>query len=374
MNYCKTCILPDSRPGIKLDGLSKQCKSCARVNDVKALKSRNQAFEKLVKRIKTKNREWDCVIPVSGGKDSTWQTIKALESDLKPLCISWKTPGRTVLGQENLENLISLGVDHIDVTVNPKVEKEFTKQAFIKLGIPALPMHMALFSIPTKMALKLNIPLIIWGENSAYEYGGNDEDAESMILTHKWLKSHGVNGGTDISQWITGSLKKNDLLLYDYPSEKEIAETGLEAVFLGYFFDWSPQEAYETASKHGFKAAEKAVIGTYNFADIDEAFIMSVHHWLKWYKFGITRDWDNLSIDIRNRKISRSEAIEIIRTKGEQTPKKQIEMFCSYIEMSTKVFYETAEKFRNDKIWILDSNDGVKKIKDFLIPDFNWNR
>ena len=101
---------------------------------------------------------------------------------------------------------------------------------------------------------------------------------------------------------------------------------------------------------------------------------MSVHHWLKWYKFGITRDWDNLSIDIRNRKISRSEAIEIIRTKGEQTPKKQIEMFCSYIEISTKVFYETAEKFRNDKIWFLDSNDGLKKIKDFLIPDFNWNR
>ena len=317
MNYCKTCILPDSRPGIVFDPVTKNCNcSFVRKNKRKLPESRIREFETLVKKIKLKNRDWDCIIPVSGGKDSTWQTIKALESGLKPLCVTWRTPGRTAIGQQNLDNLISLGVDHLDVSINPKVEKEFTKQAFIRLGIPALPMHMALFSIPTQLALKFDIPLIIWGENSAYEYGGDDEDADSMKLTHKWLEKYGVNGGTDISEWTSEILTINDLRLYSYPTETEILKAGLTPVFLGYFFDWSPREAFELASKYGFKAAEQAVVGTYNFADIDEAFIMTVHHWLKWYKFGITREWDNLSIDIRLGKITRADAIEIIKEKG----------------------------------------------------------
>jgi N-acetyl sugar amidotransferase len=375
MKYCDICILPDSRPGIEFDATTKQCNcSFVRKDKRKIPESRIQEFEILVKKTKAKNKDWDCVIPVSGGKDSTWQTIKALESGLKPLCVTWRTPGRTSIGQQNLDNLISLGVDHMDVSINPITEKELTKQAFIRLGIPALPMHMALFSIPTRFALKLDIPLIIWGENSAYEYGGEDEDADSMKLTHKWLEKYGVNGGTAISEWVSESLSMNDLHLYSYPSESEIAEAGLSPVFLGYFFDWSPREAFELASKHGFKAAEHAVVGTYNFADIDEAFIMSVHHWLKWYKFGITREWDNLSIDIRLGKITRAEAIDIIREKGEHNPIKEIEMFCDYIDMSTQEFYSIAEKFRNNKIWITDSKKGTKKIKSFLIQDFEWSQ
>ena len=101
---------------------------------------------------------------------------------------------------------------------------------------------------------------------------------------------------------------------------------------------------------------------------------MSVHHWLKWYKFGITREWDNLSIDIRLGKITRAEAIDIIREKGEHNPIKEIEMFCDYIDMSTQEFYNIAEKFRNNKIWITDSKKGTKKIKSFLIQDFEWSQ
>ena len=77
-------------------------------------------FRKLVKNIKNKNKKYDCIIPVSGGKDSTWQVVVALEHGLHPLCVTWKTPARNSLGFKNLENLVKLGVDHIDFTINPK--------------------------------------------------------------------------------------------------------------------------------------------------------------------------------------------------------------------------------------------------------------
>ena len=81
------------------------------------------SLKKLWLKPKVKNRDWDCVIPVSGGKDSTWQVVKALQYQLKPLCVTWKTPARSSHGQRNIDNLISLGVDHIDFSINPKVEK-----------------------------------------------------------------------------------------------------------------------------------------------------------------------------------------------------------------------------------------------------------
>ena len=114
-------------------------------------------------------------------------------------------------------------------------------------------------------------------------------------------------------------------------------------------------------------------MGQYNFADIDEAFIMTVHHWLKWYKFGFTRDWDNLSVDIRVGKISREDAIKQIKRLGDNTPMEQIKMFCEYIDISLDEFWKISEKFRNKNIWAQDHTDGKYKIVDFLIDDFVWN-
>src|SRR5206468_2553943 len=109
---------------------------------------RATAFGELVDRACAAERPYDCVIPVSGGKDSTWQTAVCLEHGLHPLAVTWRTPARTELGQANLDNLISLGVDHIDYSIDPGVERRFSLEAFRRLGSPAVPMHMAIFAIP----------------------------------------------------------------------------------------------------------------------------------------------------------------------------------------------------------------------------------
>ena len=124
MKYCKKCILPDTRPNINFneDGVCDACCSSEKKLNID-WREREINFNEIVKKVKSLNKPYDCVIPVSGGKDSTWQTIKALEYGLNPLCVTWKSPARNKLGQKNLDNLIHLGVNHIDFSINEIIER-----------------------------------------------------------------------------------------------------------------------------------------------------------------------------------------------------------------------------------------------------------
>tara|TARA_Y100000590_G_C15700019_1_gene1006425 strand:- start:3 stop:1121 length:1119 start_codon:yes stop_codon:yes gene_type:complete len=371
IEYCNSCILPNTRPNILFDELG-NC-NAATIENKKSIdwNKREREFNRIVNHAKSKNGAYDCVIPVSGGKDSTWQVIKALEYDLRPLCVTWKTPVRTKLGEANLKNLISLGVNHIDFTIDPIIEKIFTYKAFKKFGSPVIPMHMALHAIPLQIAVNFKIPLILWGENSAYEYGG-EEQYRGVRLNHEWLIKYGVTNGTTAKDWIDDDLSKESLSPYFWPSDKKQGKADVFAIFTGHYFNWDPIQTYEISKSYGFKAATNAKTGFYKFADIDDSFLITIHHWMKWYKFGFTRLWDNLSIEIRNDRMSRDEAIKIVREKGEELPEEEIKSFCNYLDIKESHFFEIVSKFRNRKIW--GKNDsGVWYIENFLIDDWKWS-
>jgi N-acetyl sugar amidotransferase len=371
MRYCRRCVLPDSRPDLVIgdDGICNACRSHATKTDID-WSERAALFAEVVKNAKRRSRGYDCLVPVSGGKDSTWQIIKCLEAGLNPLAVTWKTPARTAIGQRNLDNLVSLGVDHIDYQISPKVEATFMLRAYEKYGSTAIPMHMALFNIPLTIAVRYGIPLVVWGENSAFEYGGTGEQRTGFRLDSAWLRRYGVTHGTTARDWAGGELSEKALTAYFGPDDAELARAGVNAVFLGYYFEWDPDVTYSVARAHGFRpSAEGAKTGYYDFADIDDDFI-SLHHYLKWYKFGFTRLFDNLSLEIRNRRITRAAAIEIIRSTGDQTPHADIRKFCAFAGIGESRFFEIAESFRNREIWQHD--DGVWKIRDFLIPDWKW--
>ncbi len=370
IQYCKNCILPNTRPNITLDSNGYCNASTIESKTQIDWEERKLEFQKLVRSVKLEKKNYDCVIPVSGGKDSTWQVIKALEYDLKPLCVTWKSPGRNNLGQNNLDNLIRLGVDHIDFTVNPNVEKVFILKAFKKFGNPLIPMHMALHAIPLQIACNYKIPLILWGENSAYEYGG-DEHLMGMQLNHEWLKKYGVTNGTTSEDWVDEDLSASNLEVYHWPTDEDQKISNVKAVFLGYYFKWDPIKTYEIAARNGFKSNDVPKTGYYSFADIDDSFLITIHHWMKWYKFGFTRLWDNLSLEIRNKRISRPEAIEIISKIGPEVPTKEINSFIKFLEISKIDFENIVSNFRNTNIWKKNENNNWY-IKNFLIKNWNW--
>lgn len=373
MRYCRNCLLPDTRPNLEImpDGRCNACHSWVEKKDSVDWVQRARAFDQLVAELKEKNAPWDCVIPVSGGKDSTWQVIKALEYGLKPLCVTWRTPARNALGQKNLDNLIKLGVDHIDFTINPDVEKRFTIEAFKRGGSLAIPMHMALFAIPLQLAIKFHIPLVLWGENSAMEYGGKDESVLGFRMTRAWLKKYGVTQGTVAEDWVSEDLSAKDLAVYQWPSDQDMNDADVTAAFLGWYLPWDPLETFRVAQEHGFEAlSDKPKVGFYKFADVDDEFIITLHHWMKWYKFGFTRLWDNLSLEIRGGRMSRDQAIKILLETGDEYPHKAVEKFCKWAGLSEDEFLAIAETFRNRDIWY--QQDGQWKIKDFLLPEVDW--
>lgn len=371
MRYCKRCVLPDTRPNLTLnaEGVCNACEGHGAKAHVDWA-AREAAFRELVANVRRRTRGFDCVIPVSGGKDSTWQVVKCLEYDLRPLAVTWKTPARTALGQRNLDNLVALGVDHIDWQVNPKVEARFMLKAFERTGSTAVPMHLALFTIPLTIAVRFGIPLIVWGENSAAEYGSASKLHEGHRLDGAWLKTYGVTHGTSAADWVDDELSAKDLATYFGPVPDELDAHGVNAVFLGHYFRWDPESSYAVASKYGFTSADHARTGYYDYADLDDDFI-SIHHWMKWYKFGFTRLFDNLSLEIRNGRMTREEAVRIIREAGDQTPLDDIRRFCTFAGIDIADFLLLAERFRNPAVWTRES--GTWKINDFLISDWEWN-
>lgn len=371
MRYCARCIIPDTRPNIILDpdGVCNACRSHATKREID-WEARSRAFSQVVANARSRASGHDCLIPVSGGKDSTWQVARCLEAGLNPLAVTWKTPARTAIGQRNLDNLVSLGVDHIDYQINPKVERRFVLAALERFGDPGIPMHMALFNIPLTIAARFRIPLVVWGENSAFEYGTVEESLTGFRLDRKWLRTYGVTHGTVAEDWVSPTLTRAEMTSYSGPGEEELAAAGTQAIFLGYYFPWDPVETLRASLAKGFRPRpEGPKTGLYDFAVIDDDFI-SVHHWLKWYKFGMTRLFDNLSLEIRNGRMTREQALDALREKGEQRPEEDIDRLCAFLGIGKERFQALAERFRNPAVWT--RLRGVWTIEDFLIPDWRW--
>ena len=345
INICKKCVLPDTRPNIEFnsDRICSVCSSEINKNKIDWDKQRIK-FLDLVKKIKNKSSGYDILIPVSGGKDSTWQVHTCLKYKLNPLAFSYKPILRTEIGRQNLENLLNLGIDHIDFTINRKIEKYFLKKAFIKFGAVGLPMHMAMWSIASQLSAKFDIRYVLWGENPAIEYSGTDENAKLKNLDEKWIKKFGINFNTKISDWYDNKLNEKNTLPFIRKKSNQ------KSIFLGEYFKWDPKKILEIATSLGFKQEKKPRTGYYNFADIDDDLI-SIHHYLKLYKFGFTRAFDNLSLEIRNKRIKRSNALKIISKDIKKKPSRDIKKFCKLINISEKEFFMICEKFRNKKIW-----------------------
>ena len=372
MRYCVRCVTPDTRPNITLDAAG-VCNACCGFAARPAVDwtQRERDFRQVVAHARAQGKGYDCVIPVSGGKDSHWQVLRCLEYGLKPLCVTWRPPGRTALGERNLRNLVSLGVDHIDYSINPGMERRFMLRTFERCGSTAIPMHLALFAIPLRVAECFDIPLVVWGENSAVEYGAADAAHMGFRLTPEWLRAYGVTQGTTAADWIDETLTASDLTPYSGPDPEVLAARDIHAVFLGHYFPWDPDMTRQVAEAHGFTPREQGPrTGYYGFADIDDAFI-SLHHYLKWHKFGFTRLFDNLSLEIRHGRMTREQAVDIIAATGDQTPRADIDRFCAFAGIPPPRFYAIADTFRNPAIWRREG--GVWRMDGFLVPDWDWS-
>lgn len=351
LKFCKTCVMPDTKPDLFFDenGICDACLSAVYKEKVD-WKTREQEWSQLVSEVKALNRPYDCVVPVSGGKDSHYQVYKALEYGLKVLAVTFAPTLRTELGRQNLRNLISLGVDHIEITPNPRVYKAMGLEAFRRIGDHEWPNHIGIFTSPVQIGADKKIPLILWGENSQLEYGGPEAARKKQVLDRRWLEEFGGLLGNRPTDMIgVDGITQEDLVPYTYPSEEEMK--GIRSVFLGYYFKWDARTQVALMKNMGFQTHDGPIEGTYtDYENLDDA-IVSVHDYFKYLKFGFGRATDHACIDIRNGRMKREEALELVNRYDGKISPTTILTFCEHYDITTEEFSQVVYKFMNRSLF-----------------------
>jgi N-acetyl sugar amidotransferase len=360
--------MPNTRPDQYLnnEGVCNGCLSFDYQKKIDWYKRKNDLL-KIISEKKLNKDKWNCVVPGSGGKDSTYQIIKAKELGLNPVFVTASTCDLSEIGRKNLENIKKIGFDVIEISNNAKVRGKINKIGLELLGDISWPEHVSIFTAPVKFALAYNIPLILWGENPQLEYGGPDGSLNNSILDQKWMEEFGGLIGFRVSDLIENhGFKKNELEIYDYPAQNILKKKSILGIFLGYYERWDSLRNYEVSKNNGFLAYEPKLEGCYfNFEKIDNH-QHGIHDYFKFLKFGFARATDQLCYMVRRNKITRQNAIKLVKELEGKYPKsymgKSLDQILSKIGMTEKEFIKICDDFTNKKIFKTDQ--GGKLIKD----------
>ena len=364
MRWCKKCVYPEIAVDFTFDenGICSGCSTKEEIKNIDWDKTLEE-LKSLVESYRSKNGDnYDCIIPVSGGKDSYFQTYFVKEIlKLNPLLVTYNGHNYLDVGLENLKNMReAFDCDHYFFTPGLNVVKKLNRLGFKLTGDNNWHCHAGISTIPNIVAVKFKIPLLIWGEHSSYMNGKN-------FLTEKieWTKRSRDEQdlrGYKIEDFIEPSegLKKNQLLFLEYPSNNEINSVGLRGIYLGNYVKWSGNYNHEIAKKFGFKDSDKPFQRTYNrHSNLDDKYENGLHDYLKFIKFGYGRATDHASKDIRLGKISREEGVELVKKYDSVIPDDLYE-WLDFVEMKEEEFWNICDTFRSKKIWRKKNNVWIK--------------
>lgn len=380
LGYCKHCVMPETKPDLHIDK-DGVCNACRSFEGRKAVDwdGRKQELLTILDRYRSDHgRNYDCIVPVSGGKDSHFQTIRILELDMNPLCITATTDKLSDIGRRNIENLKRQGVDYIEVTTNPTVRRKINRLALTQVGDISWPEHVAIFTIPVRIATQFNIPLIVWGENSQDEYGGPAAAAENSVLTRRWLEEFGGLLGLRVSDLIgQEGIEPKHLVQYAYPSDEDLKRVGVTGVFLGYYLPWDGYRNALVSQAHGFETYHKPVEGSLvNYENLDNI-QTGIHDYFKFLKYGFGRATDLACLHIRRGRLSREDALKLVAMHDGKFPWVYlgcpIEEVLKDINMTLDEFVQVCDRFTNKKLFVCDSRGNLVKDKDGNLTKINYD-
>jgi N-acetyl sugar amidotransferase len=373
--FCSRCVISNQRPSSTVeyqktaDSLQETihfdaegvCDAC-RYHETKAQEIDWQKREADLLALFDKHRRndggYDVIVPGSGGKDSAFTShILKYKYGMNPLTVTWAPHKYTEIGWKNFENWIHVGgMDNMLFTPNGRLHRYLTQQAFVNLLHPFQPFIVGQRIIGPLMALRFNVPLVMYGENQA-EYGNSSSENFKPSMDRKFFSvddpQQMVLGGKPIKDIIAEqNFRINDFAPYIPPTADELERKNVEVHYLGYYIKWDPQECYYYATEHtGFQANSERTEGTYSkYSSIDDRIDM-FHYYTTLAKFGIGRATYDAAQEIRNNKITRDEGVQLVRKFDQEFPKKYFKDFCEYISLTENEFHETVDRFRTPHLW-----------------------
>lgn len=350
MIYCKKCLQPNTRPNTKFsnDGICPACNYAATLSDVD-WDERHEEIKEIVKFGKQNNQSgYDCIIGVSGGKDSTRQAyyVKYVLG-MNPLLVCLSSPPQQITqrGADNISNMIKLGFDCITINPAPRTWKNLMHQSFFEYVNGFKSTELALFSSVPRLAIAYQIPLIWWGENSALQLGETTVMGKTGSDGNN-LKKMNTLGGGDITWMLKNEIKKNKILQYCYPTDSEMDNANLRITFLGYFWkDWSLIDNGNFSALRGLdiRGDKPEEMGEYvGITALDEDWT-PMNQMIKYLKYGFGRTTDYVNEDIRLGRMTRNEGITLVEKYDGTCSPNYIKSFCDFIEISVEKFWEIVD-------------------------------
>ncbi len=361
MRYCKKCILPDTKPGLKFDenGICSACRF-AEIKKTINWKERHENLITICEKAKSLNREYDCIVPVSGGKDSMFQVYMMKNvMKMKVLCISAMAHVQTIVGISNLNSMVkNLDVDLQQINVSPKTLKRLRNICFFKLGNPNYAEHRIVYSAITRAAVEYEIPLVVWGEDIGVEFGGNIDNDSMESGSARSIISNDLFRESAFDDLLGDEITKDEVYFYNYPSIEEFKDKSIESIYLSHFLPWDGYKNFLKATEFGFTDRKEGPLSgnVLSYDNIDEK-LCEINIWLKFLKLGFWRPHDACAYQIWNGRMNRDEAVNIVNTKMYEFPHEYVREFLEYHNMTEEQFHANLEKWRNLDIWYKNDNE-----------------
>ncbi len=371
MRYCKRCLYPENHPlNITFDNKG-ICSGCLVHEEKDQLnwEERENILKEILEKYKNKSESnYDCIIPISGARDSYFivHMIKNVYG-MNPLLVTYNKHYNTELGIRNLAYLRTIfDCDLMTLTINPKTVKKITAVTLSKFGSMYWHCLAGQTVFPVQVAVRFKIPLIIWGAHQGNDQVGMFSHLDEVEMTRKYRKEHDLMGfeAEDlIDPW--SSLHKEDLRQFFYPHDKEIEKVGVRGIYLNNYVRWDSKKQHEKMIQlYNYETFnQERTFDTYN--DVDCWHYSDLHDYIKFLKWGYGKVTDHACREIRLKRLTREAGINLVKKYQKNEPK-TLEIFLDWIGITKEGFYYFINKHRDPKIW--SKNEKVEWIlKDSII-------
>ena len=356
MKYCQRCVVPENYAIPVTFDDEGVCSAC-RVHEEKAKidwKARETKLKSILDQYRSKDgKNYDCIIPISGGKDSYYQTyLMKVVYKMNPLLVTFNHEMNTTRGIRNLTNCIKVfGCDSIRFTANPQAIQRLSKLSLKKMGDMFWHSHCGIYTFPVQIAVKYDIPLLIWGEQGFMDLGGMFSHNDMVEMTKKFRVEHGLRG-YDWNDMVSEEfgIAEKDLYWAVYPRDEDLERANIRGIYVGNFLPWNHKKQTELMIKdYGFETGpENRSFNRYE--NVEDHVSNGINDYLRYLKFGYGRATDHASIDIRWGRMTREEGIEMVMKYDHQEPI-DLPIYEEYSGLSKKEIYASVDSMRDPRAW-----------------------
>jgi N-acetyl sugar amidotransferase len=359
IRYCRCCLMPDSRPRISFDceGVCNACRN-AEAKATIDWAARRREFIDYVERFRAADGPYDCVVPWSGGKDSSYIAWRLkFEFGLNPLLVTFSPLIPNEIAAHNREEMLKLGFDHLMIRPDQKIARRLARRFMVERGNPKVAWDAGVNAVPIQVAVRYNIPLVFYAEHGESEYGGRVLSEESKkIRDIAEVLEHQI--GDHPGNWVDEEISERGLAPYLYPQLEEVERVGVRALYFAYFFRWSIRENYECIRrKLDFMTDSKGrTDGTFTDFDSLDDKIDNLYYYMQFIKFGFGRATRDASRQIQNGHMTRAEGLELVRKYDDEFPATNLAENLDYLDLAEPELREIVDLHRNREIWKFEGN------------------